>query len=178
MSTTSGNDRVTRATNKSTHPGIPDIDDEVLDRPIPKPRRTKAQVIADNVAAAEKKTAKAEQVKLSKENRAQLVAQIAILEKKMHDEEKKTESEAAHPPAKKGVVMVAKFPTKCTHILSFILTCVILMLRNNAATQKKSGPVGKKDKLKNTGNNEGSSGTKLPDFGEALLFMLNEQAGQ
>ena len=178
MSTTSGNDRVTRATNKSTHPGIPDIDDEVLDRPIPKPRRTKAQVIADNVAAAEKKTAKAEQVKLSKENRAQLVAQIAILEKKMHDEEKKTENEAARPPAKKGVVMVAKFPTKCTHILSFILTCVILMLRNNAATQKKSGPVGKKDKLKNTGNNEGSSGTKLPDFGEALLFMLNEQAGQ
>lgn len=119
MSTTSGNDRVTRAANKSTHPGMPDIDDEVMSRPKPKPRRTKAQIIADNVTAAEKKFAKAEEVKLSKENRAQLIAQIAILEKKMHDNEKKAESEAARPPAKKGMVMGAKFPTKCTNIHLF-----------------------------------------------------------
>ena len=118
MSTTSGNDCVTRATNKSSHPGMPDIDDEVMGRPIQRPRRTKAQITADNIGTAEKKSMKAEQIKLSKENQDKLIAQIAILEKKMHDEEKQTEREAARPPAKKGIVMGAKVPTKCTNIHS------------------------------------------------------------
>ena len=47
--------RITCASNKDTHPGAPDIDEEVLGRPIPEPRRTKAQVAADNTAASEKK---------------------------------------------------------------------------------------------------------------------------
>jgi hypothetical protein len=119
MSTTSANDRITRAANKSTHPGMPDVDDEVMARPKPRPRRTKAQIIEDNIAAAEMKSTKAEQVKLSQENRAQLIAQIAILEKKMLDDDKQAESEAARPPAKKGIVMGAKFPTKCTNIHLF-----------------------------------------------------------
>lgn len=117
MSTTS-NDRITRPANKSSHPGMPDVDDEVMGRPIPRPRRTKAQITADNIATAEKKSTKAEQMKLSKENRDKLIAQIAILEKKMLDDEKQTKREAARPPAKKGIVMGAKVPTKCTNIYS------------------------------------------------------------
>lgn len=101
------NTRVTRASNKDSHPGTPDIDDEVLVRPIPKPRRTKAQIAADNAAAAEKKSAKAEEVKLNSEIRAQLIEKIATLEKKMHDDEQQADSEAAHPPAKKMMVLPA-----------------------------------------------------------------------
>ena len=69
---TSSNTRITCAANKSTHPGIPDIDDEVMSRPPLKPRRMKAQVAADNVATTEKKAAKAEEAKANNEKRAQL----------------------------------------------------------------------------------------------------------
>jgi hypothetical protein len=54
---------VTHSSNKNTHPGMPDFDDEVLSRPIPKPRWTKAQIAADNAAAAAKKSMKAEEAK-------------------------------------------------------------------------------------------------------------------
>lgn len=118
-----GNTRVTRAANKSTHPGTPDIDDEVMGRPIPKPRRTKAQIAADNVATAEKKSTKAEESKLNNEKRALLIAQIATLEKKMDDEEQQANSEAAHPPAKKRIVVMVKSPTKCTNL--YLFKCVI-----------------------------------------------------
>ena len=63
----STNIRVTRSSNKDTHPGMPDIDDEVLSRPISKPRRTKAQIAADNAAVAAKKSMKAEEARLNKE---------------------------------------------------------------------------------------------------------------
>jgi len=43
---------------------MPDFDDEVLNRPIPKPRRTKAQIAADNAAAAAKKSTKTKEAKL------------------------------------------------------------------------------------------------------------------
>ena len=56
------NTRITHASNKDTHPGMPDIDEDVLGRPILKPRRTKAQITEDNAATAEKKSAKAEVV--------------------------------------------------------------------------------------------------------------------
>jgi hypothetical protein len=104
----SANIRVTRPSNKNRHPGNPDVDEEALSRPIPKPRRTKAQIAADNATAAEKSSTKAEEVKLNNERRAQLVEQIATLEKKMCDEEEQAESEAAHPPAKKRTVLVMK----------------------------------------------------------------------
>ena len=65
----STNTRVTRPANKSTHPGMPDIDDEVMERPIPKPKRTKVQIAADNVVAAEKKATKAEEVRLNNEKK-------------------------------------------------------------------------------------------------------------
>lgn len=118
----STNSRVTRASNKSSHPGMPDIDEEVLDRPIPKPRRTKAQIVADNEAIAEKKSVKAEEAKVNNEKRTQLLAQIATLEKQMHDDEQQTEREAAHPPAKKRTVSVVplKSSLKCmnTHLFN------------------------------------------------------------
>jgi hypothetical protein len=115
----STNSRVTRASNKDTHPGMPDVDEEVLGRVIPKPRRTKMQIAADNAATAEKKSAKAQEAKLNNEKRALLVERIATLEKKMEDDEQQAEREAAHPPVKKSIVSVAKPPSKCTqtHLL-------------------------------------------------------------
>ncbi|KAF8876083.1 hypothetical protein BD779DRAFT_1475808 [Infundibulicybe gibba] len=47
--------RVTRATNKDKHPGLPDVDELTLIRPVPKRRRTKLEVAADNAASAQKK---------------------------------------------------------------------------------------------------------------------------
>ena len=111
----SANTRVTRASNKDTHPGMPDIDEEVLGRPKPKPRRTKIQIAADNAATTQKKSAKAEELKLSNEKRALLMEQIATLEGKMHDDEQRAEREAAHPPVKKGLVLVTKPPSKRTN---------------------------------------------------------------
>jgi hypothetical protein len=108
----SANTRVTRASNKDTHPGVPDIDEEVLGRSIPKPRRTKTQIAADNAAAAEKLSAKAEEAKLNNEKRAHLIERIATLEKEMRDDEKQAEKEAAHPPAKKRTVLVTKPSSK------------------------------------------------------------------
>lgn len=127
MSESTTNNRVTRASNKSTHPGVPDIDDEVLGRPLPKPRRTKAQIAADNVAAAEKKVTKAEEARLNKEKRDKLLKQIATLEKEMNDEEKQAEREAAHPPAKKRMVLVAKYPAKGTNTHLFNLSAILMV---------------------------------------------------
>jgi hypothetical protein len=110
----STNTRVTRSSNKDTHPGTPDVDEEVLSRPVPKPRRTKAQVAADNAAAVEKKYAKAEEVKSNNEKRKRLIEQIATLENKMHADEQEAEREAARPPAKKSIVLVLQPPSKCT----------------------------------------------------------------
>ena len=107
--------RITHASNKDTHPGAPDIDEEVLGRPILKPRRTKAQVAADNTAASEKKLVKAEEVKSNNEKRAHLIKWIATLEKEMHDDEQQADKEAAHPPAKKQIVLVAHSLGKCTN---------------------------------------------------------------
>jgi hypothetical protein len=114
------NTRITRASNKDTHPGMPDIDEEVLGKPIPKPRRTKAQIAADSAATSEKNSAKAEEVKLNNERRTQLIEQIAILEKKMHDEEQQPDREAARPPEKEGIVSVVHpLLGKCTITHSF-----------------------------------------------------------
>ena len=96
----STNTCVTCPANKSTHPGMPDIDDEVMERPIPKLKRTKAQIAADNVVAAEKKATKSEEVRLNNEKKALLIARIASLEKKMLDDEEQASIEAARPPAK------------------------------------------------------------------------------
>ena len=121
----STNSRVTRAANKSTHPGIPDIDDEVMGRPQPKARRTKAQVAADSIVAAEKKLAKAAEVKSNNEKRALLIARIASLEKEMQEDDQHAEREAARPPAKsnKRIIMMVKSLVTGTNIHSF--ECVI-----------------------------------------------------
>jgi len=90
---------------------MPDVDEEVLSRPIPKPRRTKAQITADNAAVALKKSVKAEEAKSRMEKRTQLIASIAALENEMHNDEQQGEREAARPPAKK-MVMVPQPPSK------------------------------------------------------------------
>ena len=94
----SANTHVTRASNKDTHPGMPDIDEAVLGRPKPRPKRTKAQIVAENADATEKKAAKAEEVKQNNEKRAQLMERITTLEGKMRGDEQQTEREAAHLP--------------------------------------------------------------------------------
>ena len=167
---TSSNTCITRAANKSTHPGIPDIDDEVMSRPPPKPRRTKAQVAADNVATAEKKAAKAEEAKANNEKRAQLIAWIATLEKKMIDDEQLDESEAARP-AKKKIVMVVKSPKGMnTHLFECVLHWCLGI---GAATHRKNGPVNEKGRsnVRKTGNDrdESSSQKNIPDFGEFIF---------
>ena len=79
----STNTHITCASNKDTHPGMPNIDEDILGRLIPKPRRTKVQMAADNAATAEKKSMKAEEVKSNNERRALLIDQIATLEKEI-----------------------------------------------------------------------------------------------
>lgn len=118
----SANSRTTRPSNKNSHPGMPDFDEEVRSRPVPRPRRTKAQIEADNAAAAEKKSSKAELVKLNNKKRTLLIERIAVLEKQMEDDEQQAESEAARPPAKKRTVFVAKSPSKCmnTHLFKCV----------------------------------------------------------
>ena len=105
----STNTRVTRPANKNTHLGKPDIDEEVLGRPVPRPRRTRAKISADNAIAAEKKSMKAEEAKLNKEKRALLMERIATLEKKMEIDEQHAEREAAHPPAKERISLVTQY---------------------------------------------------------------------
>ena len=106
-----------------THPGMPDVDEDILNKVIPKPGRTKMQITADNVAAAKTKSAKAKEAKLNNEKRALLVKQIATLEKKMHDNEQEAEKEAAHPPVKNSIVSTAKPPSKCmkTHLFKCMI---------------------------------------------------------
>ena len=81
------------------------------------------QIAADNAAAAKTKSAKAEEAKLNNEKRALLVERIATLEKRMHDDEQQAEKEAARPPVKKGIVSVAKPPSKCmkTHLFKCVI---------------------------------------------------------
>jgi hypothetical protein len=98
---------------------MPDIDDQVLSRPIPRQRRTKAQIAADNAAATSKKLAKAEEAKSKQENTMRLIESIATLENKMDNDEKQAEKEAAQPPAKKTVT-VPQSNTKCKNSLVYI----------------------------------------------------------
>ena len=116
----STNTHVTHPYNKSTHPGVPDIDEEVMSRPVLKPRRTKAQIIADNIAAAEKKSTKSKETKINNEKKAHLVTQIAKLDKEMLDDEQQDNKEAACPqaPVKKRLLMT-KSPTKCMNLSLF-----------------------------------------------------------
>jgi hypothetical protein len=102
---TTTNPRVTRQSNKGAHPGMPDVDNEVLNRPIPKPRRTKAQIAVDNAAAAASKLVKADTAKVNNKKKARLIESIAALENEMENEEQQDENEAARPPAKKTIMV-------------------------------------------------------------------------
>jgi hypothetical protein len=93
---------------------MPNFDEEVLNRLVLRPRRTKAQI----AATAEKKSAKAEEAKLNSKKSTQLTVWIAMLENKMHNDEQQAKREAAHPPVIKGIVLVMQPPSKCmkTHL--------------------------------------------------------------
>ena len=117
------NTHVTCPSNESTHPGVPDIDEEVMSsRSVPKPRRTKAQITADNIATAKKKSMKAEETKLNSEKKAEIVVWIATLEKRMLDDKEQAKKEAARPPVKKRTIII-KSPIKCMNLSFF--NCVM-----------------------------------------------------
>jgi hypothetical protein len=99
----SANARVTRRSNKDAHPGAPDVDEEVLRRPVPKPRRTKAQIAADKAAAAADKLEKAEAAQSKEDKKSKLIETIATLENQMAIDDRQAERNAAHPPTKKTV---------------------------------------------------------------------------
>ena len=168
----STNIRVTRQSNKDAHPGMPDIDEQVLSRPVPKPRRTKAQIAADNAAAAAKKLAKAEAVKSNEEKKTRLVNSIAVLENEMDNDEQQAEKEAARPPAKKMVmapqpVSKGKETHLFKHMYYWCQGC-------NEAVQRADNLANKKSKSNslNTDNNKGLGGRKnSPDLGEASFVF-------
>ncbi|KAF8797835.1 hypothetical protein BYT27DRAFT_7265399, partial [Phlegmacium glaucopus] len=72
--------RTTRSTNKDKHPGLPDIDEETLAKPIPKPRRTRVQILADAAAAQSKKDKKLEDEQQEATRKAAGIKEIAQLE--------------------------------------------------------------------------------------------------
>jgi hypothetical protein len=56
---------------------------------------------------------------LNNEKRTQIIKQISTLENEMHDDEQQGEREAAHPPAKKRIVLVEQPPSKCMNTCLF-----------------------------------------------------------
>jgi hypothetical protein len=80
-----------------------DIDEEVLSRPVLKQRQTKAQIEADNAAAAEKKSMKAE-------------------ETKSNNDELQAKRVASHPLTKKSIVLVLQPPGK--HTKTHLFKCM------------------------------------------------------
>ena len=79
--------RITRQSNKLAHPGLPDVDEATLLKPIPKPHRTKAQIAADNKEKAQKKKDKADADKEQEIKKALGVKKVAAMQNQMHDED-------------------------------------------------------------------------------------------
>ncbi|KAF8804253.1 hypothetical protein BYT27DRAFT_7259397 [Phlegmacium glaucopus] len=91
--------RTTRSTNKDKHPGLPDIDEETLAKPIPKPRRTRVQILADAAATQSKKDKKLEDKQQEATRKAAGIKEIVQLESKMKTDANKSALHAAHPSA-------------------------------------------------------------------------------
>lgn len=90
-------DRVTRMSNKSAHPGLPDVDKSTLERPIPKRRRTKDEVKADKLMELKLKKEKEKQGQILSAKRIASMKSVAELEDKMGAEDIQTEKNAARP---------------------------------------------------------------------------------
>lgn len=100
--------RQTRSTNKDKHPGLPDVDEETLARPIPRPKRTRVQILADAAAAQRKKDEKLKEEQREVARKAAGIEEIARLESKMKADEEKSALNAAHPPATPQTRKVAR----------------------------------------------------------------------
>lgn len=96
----------TRATNKDAHPGQPDIDEETLRRPIPRRKRTKAEILASKQEAQAKKEAKAAAVVANVKRREDGVQDIARFENQMELDTIELRKEAARPTPK----LIVKIP--------------------------------------------------------------------
>ena len=88
--------RKTRSTNKDKHPGLLDVDEETLARPIPRPKRTRVQILADAAAAQRKKDEKLKEEQREVARKAAGIEEIARLESKMKADEDKSALNAAH----------------------------------------------------------------------------------
>lgn len=91
--------RTTRSTNKDKHPGLPDVDEETLAKPIPKPRRTRVQILADAAAMQQKKDKRFEEQQQEAARKAAGIKEIAKLENRMRADTARSSLNAAHPPA-------------------------------------------------------------------------------
>jgi len=94
----SNTQRTTRSTNKEKHPGLPDVDEETLAKPIPKPRRTRVQILADAAAAQQKKDKRLEEEQQEAARKVAGIEEIAQLESRMRANAATSSLNAAHPP--------------------------------------------------------------------------------
>lgn len=96
----------TRATNKDAHPSQPDVDEETLKRPIPRRKRTKAEILASKQEAQAKKEAKAAAVVADVKRRVDGVQDIARFENQMELDDIESKKQAAQPIPK----LIVKIP--------------------------------------------------------------------
>lgn len=91
-------DRVTRAANRTAHPGLPDVDEEVLARSIPKPRKTKAQIQQEKVADQTRKADAEKDAKARVAAKVSGIKEIARLENRMSIDAAQVNKNASNPP--------------------------------------------------------------------------------
>lgn len=88
-------DQITRASNKTSHPGLPDVDQSTLARSIPKRRRTQAEVQADKIAEVKLKKENEEKERKKADEKIASLKAIAELENRMGADDAETTKNAA-----------------------------------------------------------------------------------
>ncbi|KAF9461190.1 hypothetical protein BDZ94DRAFT_1372446 [Collybia nuda] len=116
----------TRATNKDAHPGQPDVDEETLKRPIPKRKRTKAEILASKQEAQAKKEAKAAAVVANVKRREDAMQDIAQFENRMELDDIELKKKAARPTPKimvkiprPTVLVIAEVPDSTAEVYDY-----------------------------------------------------------
>lgn len=104
----SNTQHTTCSTNKEKHPGLPDVDEETLAKPIPKPRHTRVQILADAATMQKKKDERFEEQQREAARKAAGIEEIAQLENRMRADTAKSSLNAAHPPAMSQIRKVSR----------------------------------------------------------------------
>ena len=95
---------ITCKSNKLAHPGLPDVDQATLLKPIMKPNCTKAQIATDNKEKVQKKKDKVAADKEQELKKVLGVKKVAAMQNQMHEEDIQLNIHAVRPPAKKTVL--------------------------------------------------------------------------